>query len=80
MNYMTREESFKKAKFSNFEEPLKLIHKRRHRHGRKKHQYIPKEIMEEFNLPKDMMQDTVNFDEVISQDCNVKRKTPYWSG
>ena len=80
MNYMTRVESFKKAKFSNFEEPLKLIHKRKYRHGRKKHQYITKEIMEEFNLPKDMMQDTVNFDEVISQDCNVKRKTPYWSG
>jgi hypothetical protein len=47
---------------------------------RGKHEYIPKDIKLEFDLPDDLGGDTVNYTEVIKADCNRKRKTPMWSG
>lgn len=50
------------------------------RRQRGKHEYIPNDIRNEFDLPDEIGDDYVNFNEVIRLDCNKKRKTPMWSG
>jgi hypothetical protein len=47
---------------------------------RDNHEYIPKDVRIEFDLPDELGDDEVNFAEVIKSDCNRKRKTPMWSG
>lgn len=34
----------------------------------------------ELDLPADLEDNEINFNQVISKDCSVKRKTPMWSG
>lgn len=46
----------------------------------RKGEYIPKEIQQEFDLPADLEENQINFNEVIKKDCSRKRKTPMWSG
>jgi hypothetical protein len=41
---------------------------------------IPKALREELDLPKSLGKNEVNYTEVRIKDCNVKRKTPLWSG
>jgi len=42
--------------------------------------YIPVEYQEELNLQNDLGTNVINFNEILLKDCNVKRKTPIWSG
>lgn len=81
MNYFGRDETFKNQKLSQFDEPpTKPAPRSRRKVTRKKHEYIPREIIEEFDLPEDLGNDYVNFNEVIMKDCSRKRNTPMWSG
>jgi hypothetical protein len=47
---------------------------------RGRHEHIPDDVKVELDLPDDIGQDYVNFDEVIKADCARKRRTPTWSG
>ena len=80
-NYFGRDESFKNQKLSQFDQPpQKAAPRSRRKTLRKKHEYIPREVVEEFDLPEDLGTDYVNFNEVILKDSSRKRKTPMWSG
>lgn len=41
---------------------------------------IPKHVREELDLPKTIGKNEINYTEVRIKDCNIKRKTPVWSG
>jgi hypothetical protein len=47
---------------------------------RNKGDEIPKELRQELDLPKQIGNNFIDFNEVRIKDCNVKRKTPTWSG
>jgi hypothetical protein len=42
--------------------------------------YIPDDLKQELNLPDEIEDNTINYNEIIKKDCNRKRKTPMWSG
>lgn len=37
-------------------------------------------MREELDLPKTIGKNEINYTEVRIKDCNIKRKTPVWSG
>ena len=41
---------------------------------------VPNNLRETFNLPKDMRNYEIDFEEVRSTDVRFKRRTPEWSG
>ena len=45
-----------------------------------KHDHVPVAIKEEFNLPKEMKDNEVNFAEVRKRDLSQSIKSPVWSG
>lgn len=42
--------------------------------------YIPLDVKAELNLPDNLEENVINFNEILKKDCNRKRKTPMWSG
>lgn len=78
MNYMGREESFKGARVEDFDAVKVAIIKKQTKRSRQDH--IPIDIKSEFDLPDDIGNDYVNFNEVVKADCAKKRRTPTWSG
>jgi hypothetical protein len=79
--YMSREESFIGHKLESFESALtKIVAKSRFDQHNIKGDHIPKSLREELDLPDEMDGNEINYDEVRRKDCNVKRKTPQWSG
>lgn len=80
MMYMGRDETFKQQKLEEFENAARKILSKKIKVSRGKHEHIPLEIKVEFDLPEDIGNDYVNFDQVIRSDCSRKRKTPTWSG
>lgn len=48
--------------------------------GREIGDEIPKSLREELDLPKSIGKNEINYTEVRIKDCNLKRKTPFWSG
>ena len=41
---------------------------------------ISKEVREEFDLPSELGENTIDYQSVRKGDCNIKIKTPIWSG
>ena len=45
-----------------------------------KGEYVPPEIQKEFDIPDNLEEHTINYDNVLRADNSRKRKTPLWSG
>ena len=45
-----------------------------------KGEYIPSEIQKEFDIPDNLEEHNINYDNVLRADNSRKRKTPLWSG
>jgi hypothetical protein len=43
-------------------------------------EYIPADLKRELDLPGNLEENEVNFNEVIKKDCSKKRVRPTWSG
>ena len=82
--YLNRDLDFKAAaNLEHFEKAFKevILLKESKRLEKNVGDEIPVEIREELDLPKNMgNMNTIDFVTVREKDCNVKRKTPYWSG
>lgn len=82
MKYLSRDENFHMQKLEQFEMEAKrmLIEASKAKKQRDPQVYIPEDLKAELDLPGNLEENSVNFNEVIKKDCAVKRKTPYWSG
>jgi hypothetical protein len=78
--YLTRGESFANAKLEQFEIEARKMLQQARKIPRPAHEYIPQDLKKELDLPGNLRENSVNFNEVIKRDCSVKRKTPVWSG
>jgi len=80
MRYIGRDETFQAQKLEMFEMEARKILKQTRHTQRSKQEYVPLELRQELDLPADMEENKINFQQVISKDCSIKRKTPLWSG
>ena len=83
---MSRDEDFSAVKnnLEHFEKAVAGILRQNATTGRildrNKGDEIPIELRKELDLPKQIGNNFVDFNEVRIKDCNIKRKTPTWSG
>lgn len=82
MTYIGRDEDFGKAvNLENFEKAVaKIMTKSSDNDDLNVGDEIPISVREELDLPKSIGKNEVNYTMVRIRDCNVKRKTPIWSG
>lgn len=81
--YLKRDEDFNALnKLEKFEEAYREVQTMKESKLLEKNvgDEIPLEIREELDLPKNMGKNQIDFVTVRDKDCNVKRKTPFWSG
>ena len=45
-----------------------------------KGEYVPVEIQKEFDIPDNLEEHDINYDNILRADNTRKRKTPLWSG
>jgi hypothetical protein len=81
-SYFIRDEDFYESKLDDFDKQLNTEppQKPRFMNAYSQRKYIPDELKEELNLPDDIEDNIINYNEIIKKDCNRKRKTPMWSG
>lgn len=81
-SYFVRDENFYESKLEDFDKKLNMETPRKPRfistYSSKK--YIPEDLKLELNLPDEIEDNTIDYNEIIKKDCNRKRKTPMWSG
>ena len=81
-NYFVRDEDFYSSNLEDFDKKINTEppFKPRFTNTYSKKKYIPVELKEELNLPDEIDDNIINYNEIIKKDCNRKRKTPMWSG
>jgi hypothetical protein len=80
MKYLSRDDNFSAKKIENFEFEARRMMREVSKKDRPPHEYIPGHLKLELDLPGDLEEHSINFNEVIKKDCLKKRKTPFWSG
>lgn len=84
--YMSRVESFAEHKLQQFEEEARSMlattnpNKVRFRNKGYKGEYVPPEIQKEFDIPDNLEEHDINYENILRADNTRKRKTPLWSG
>lgn len=81
-SYFVRDENFYESKLEDFDKKMDSEPARKPRfvNAYKDKKYIPDDLREELNLPDEIEDNIINYNEIIKKDCNRKRKTPMWSG
>ena len=83
MNYLGRDATFKEQKLEAFDQAIIKAFTTESQffdQSKIKGDNIPAALREELDLPEDMENNVINFDQVRQKDINVKRKTFIWSG
>jgi hypothetical protein len=83
MTYLGRDDNFKEEKLEMFEQAIQRVFEpalSKFDYSKIKGDNIPAALRQELDLPEDMENNVINFDQVRQKDCNVKRKTLMWSG
>lgn len=83
MKYLGRDDNFKEQKLEIFDQAIQKAFTPESQffdQSKVKGDNIPAHIREELDLPEDMENNVINFDQVRQKDVNVKRKTFTWSG
>lgn len=80
MKYLSRDENFHQHKIEMFEQEARIALAATRVKHRPPQTYIPETLRKELDLPGDLEENQVNFNEVIKKDCSIKRVTPIWSG